>query len=107
MNGDGEIELLAGAPKGDSPTLPKITKDTGNVTVWQLNGMTFDELRTVYGSKKGDQFGAALAVGDVNGDDKADLIIGAPAADTMADVKGKQKPQKDAGVVSVLSGVEL
>src|SRR5207253_269202 len=39
---------------------------------------------TVFGAKAGDQLGAALATGDLDGDGKDDLVVGAPGAQNGA-----------------------
>ncbi len=48
----------------------------------------------------GSQFGAALAVGDINGDLYADIVIGAPLGDVAAG-------PVDAGIVAIHSGLGL
>jgi hypothetical protein len=99
VNGDGFAELIAGAPKGDSPTTPKITRDTGSVMLW--NGDGFAPLTPLYGEKKGGLFGASVSAGDINSDGRLDIIIGIPGFDLPT----ASKPIKDAGKVTVVNGM--
>ena len=92
VNGDGTLDIIAGASQNDSSSIKK----TGSVTVW--NGATYAPVKTVYGDTFGDLFGAAVSTGDINSDGKADLIIGIPSFDA---------PQKDVGAARVLSGADL
>jgi hypothetical protein len=92
VNGDGTMDIIAGAPQNDSSTIKK----TGSVTVW--SGATYVPIITVYGSAFGNLFGAALSAGDINSDGKADVIIGVPGFDL---------PKKDAGKVTVVNGSAL
>jgi hypothetical protein len=101
VNADGYADIIAGAWKDNAPTIPKITKDTGSVSVWSGNGYAL--IDTVYGDAANDYFGAAVSAGDVNSDGKFDLIIGIPGFDTLLDTK----PVKEAGGVKVLSGAGL
>ena len=101
VNADGYADIIAGAWKDNAPTIPKLTKDTGSVSVWSGNGYAL--IDTVYGDAANDYFGAAVSAGDVNSDGKFDLIIGIPGFDTLLDTK----PVKEAGGVKVLSGAGL
>jgi hypothetical protein len=49
----------------------------------------------LYGSAAADHFGSGLAAGDINGDGKADLMVGAGDDDS---------PLKDAGSLQLFSG---
>jgi alpha-tubulin suppressor-like RCC1 family protein len=101
VNGDGFVDIIAGAAKDDKPPAPKITKDTGSVSVWSGDG--YAQIgSTLYGDAAKDLFGAALSAGDINSDGKSDLIIGIPGHDVVA-----TKKLKDAGAVHVLSGAAL
>jgi len=99
VNGDGTLDIIAGAPQDNN--IPTATTNTGSVTVW--NGATYAPIKTVYGDAKGDLFGAAVSAGDINSDGKADLIIGIP----NKDVELESSVQKDAGGVKVINALQL
>jgi glucose/arabinose dehydrogenase/PKD repeat protein len=101
FDGDGRKDLLAGAPGQDLAGMA----DTGIVNIMYgtasgLAGNTRARQLTqsqVAGlTENGDQFGTALAVGDYNGDRRADLAAGAPGEDIDAST--------DAGIVNVAYG---
>ncbi|MFG3093090.1 VCBS repeat-containing protein [Streptomyces antibioticus] len=105
INGDGYADLVAGDP--DEPHKAGADGATGGrVLVWygSAHGIARDA-RPVQltqntsgvpgASEKGDGFGGALAVADLNRDGLADIVIGAPHEDT-----GKT----DAGQVTVVPG---
>jgi len=95
VNGDGTLDIIAGAPQDNN--IPTATTNTGSVTVW--NGATYTPITTVYGDAKGDLFGAAVSAGDINSDGRVDLIIGIP----NKDVELESLVQKDAGGVKVIN----
>ena len=104
VNGDGFADIIAGAPKDYTQWAPTIIKNTGSVSVW--SGSDYLQIgSTLYGSVSKDYFGTSVSAGDVNGDGKADLIIGIPGFDIPPDAP--TKIIKDAGAVRVLSGAEL
>jgi hypothetical protein len=74
VDGDGRADLVIGAPRDDGGGT-----DSGSVRVVSgLNGAT---LFTWNGDSAGWNFGAAVAGGrDVDGDGRADVIVGAPSA---------------------------
>ncbi|HKQ76053.1 MAG TPA: Ig-like domain-containing protein [Blastocatellia bacterium] len=80
LDGDGIDDLAIGAP---------LDNGAGQVHVFlgraNPKGVVDLAIRpadvTIRGEASGDLFGSSLAIGDINGDRKADLIIGAPAAD--------------------------
>ena len=86
VNGDGVSDLIIGAPNANSDLT-----DAGKVYVFfgkaSLAG-TVDLAQqrpdlTIIGEKAYDGFGSSIAVGDVTGDNQADLLIGAPLADHL------------------------
>ncbi|WBB93167.1 FG-GAP-like repeat-containing protein [Verrucosispora sp. WMMC514] len=101
VNGDGSGEVIAGAPFAQSPTGNEgmVAVFPGNSTGLSSGSVKLFSQRTagVPGSAEaGDLFGAALAVGDVTGDGRADVLVGAPgeAIGTKA----------EAGTVALLKG---
>jgi hypothetical protein len=87
FNGDGLDDLIVGAPGADGPT--DVLTDTGKVYVLlgrsdfsqAVHDLLSDADLIIQGVDAYDSAGQALAAGDVNGDGRADLIIGAPSAD--------------------------
>jgi hypothetical protein len=85
VNGDGAVDLLVGAPNNSAP---------GNAYVF--SGKDGALLHHFSGSRAGDKFGYEVSeVGDIDGDNRPDILVGAAAAD------GKQP---NCGKVFVYSG---
>ena len=93
LNGDARSDLLAGVPNGDALGRAQAGLLLG--LQGQPAGPNVPDL-TIYGAAAGDRAGAALAVADVTGDGRVDLILGAPRADSFAGT--------DVGRVYVLAG---
>ncbi len=98
-NSDGVPDIVVGEPLADrTVTLSGKTRtlnDTGRVALYSgSDGVQLEILAE--GINAGDQFGAAVALDDVNGDTEIDLIVGSPLADFVA---------KDSGSVTVFSGL--
>jgi hypothetical protein len=102
FNGDGFADLAVGVPDEDVGAVA----DAGAVTViyGSASGLVGtgsqhwhqDRSGIADSAQTGDHFGAAVAVGDVNGDGRSDLVVGAPDEDIGA--------AGEAGVVHVLLG---
>jgi hypothetical protein len=106
LNHDGFADLAVGAP-GDDPGGATSQPRSGVVLVYygSGSGLRPRNAETLYSqnsagvvdtAEAGDRFGAALAIGDFDGDDYADLAIGAPGEDLDGQV--------DAGVAHVFRG---
>lgn len=104
VDNDGTPDFAIGAPKADEldPVTGKVlVKDRGAVTVY--SGATRAALYTVSGEAAGDNFGAAISgAGDLDGDSRADLLVGAPLRDGTDPLT--LKPLKDSGAAYLLAG---
>ena len=89
---DGFADVVVGAPNATALRV-------GSVTV--LYGGTGNRRHTFWGATKNTGFGSAVALGDVNGDEYADVLIGAPKD------KSPASSQKAAGSVTVFDGNTL
>lgn len=77
VNGDGGDDILVGDPS-----------DSGHALL--ISGLTGDTIWDFVGEGTGDQLGKAVAAAeDIDGDDVADLLIGAPFNDEAGSESGK------------------
>lgn len=86
VNGDGRADVIAGAPLAD----PGVCCNAGRAFVYGMvlsptsTGLVAAELLHFDGAAANDNLGQSVAgVGDVNGDRRADLLVGAPFADPV------------------------
>lgn len=101
VNGDGLGDVIAGAPGAQTPQINGglVAAFTGRTT-----GISNSAVRVITQRTSGvpgepeddDRFGAALAVGDVTGDGRADVLVGTPGESIGSAAK--------AGVVTLLKG---
>ncbi|GIJ78119.1 FG-GAP repeat-containing protein [Micromonospora phaseoli] len=101
VNGDGSGEVLAGAPftqspKGNEGMVAVFTAGSAGLSSGAVK-LVSQRTAGVPGSPEaGDRFGATLAVGDVTGDGRADVLVGAPGEAIGT--------KTEAGTVALLKG---
>jgi hypothetical protein len=94
FNRDGRSDVVVGAPKNDAGQALPANKDTGRayVFVTPSTGPANTAAASVpqfTGEAFGDRFGASVAAGDVNGDGRADVVVGATDNDAGGDKAGR------------------
>lgn len=80
IDGDGEQELVIGAPF--ATTVQGV--ETGRVDVYETDNTLLFSLEGEY---SGGRFGSAISCGEVDGDGRSDLLIGAPLSDSLHGVE--------------------
>jgi len=91
VNADGWPDIVVGAP-----TDSKTKQYAGSARVY--SGRNGALLQAIFGEGKWDYLGTSVdGAGDVNGDGRADIVVGAPGVDTAVD---------DGGMVLVASGAD-
>jgi hypothetical protein len=90
FNADGKPDVAIGAPLGDAEFNGTANRDTDSGEVHIIFGKFKDGKRdlkfssadvVIYGERAADQFGIALASGDVDADGTQDLVVGASGGD--------------------------
>lgn len=107
VNGDSFADLVLGDPAADVEEGARL--DAGKVyVIYGRAGLeqTYDLAKShadivVTGARPGDMLGSSVAVGDVNGDGRLDLLIGAAGADGP---DGLPERRRDAGAVYIIYG---
>ncbi|WP_432039923.1 FG-GAP-like repeat-containing protein [Streptomyces cucumeris] len=102
MDGDGFDDLASGAPGGAVKGHAKAGYvaltfgSASGISVARHQGLTQSHAGVPGTPEAGDRFGSALAMGDMDGDGHADLVVGA-SGEAIGDVKG-------AGSVTIVFG---
>lgn len=105
QNADGVPDVVVGEPLATVTISNKKAKAAGQVTLY--SGADGSLIRLLaQGQKAGDQFGAAVTLGDDQANLTLDLVVGAPYADVPGvSGTGKAVTLKDAGTVTVFTGL--
>jgi hypothetical protein len=105
QNADGVKDLVIGEPMATVTISGKKAKAAGQVALYSGKDGALIKLLAL-GLKAGDQFGAAVTVGDDQNTGSLDLVVGAPYADVPGvSSAGKPITLKDAGTATVYTGL--
>ncbi len=100
LNGDGKDDLIVGAPEAQRNEMTSAGAAYGLLSGGSYPSTVDLSSASVALNLEGnatlDRFGASIAVADVDGDQKADILVGAPFADPMG--------RMQAGTIFVFSG---
>ena len=109
VDDDGTLDVVAGAYLHDVPYLTPLNKpalrvDAGQAVVY--SGLDGSVLRSLDGENRGDHFGWSVSGGDMDGDDRSDILVGAPQYDLLLPylVRGRPAFLINSGAVYVYSG---
>ena len=91
IDNDGYDDVVIGAPNAGATHAGSVT-----ILYGSMNGTR--KPQTISGAVAKSRFGAAVALGDVNGDNRADVLVGAPKDDDVI------HSLVDAGSVTIYSG---
>jgi hypothetical protein len=107
VNGDGFADLILGDPaadveEGNRRDAGKVYVIFGRSSLENLYDLAkYHADIVVTGARPGDMLGTSVAVGDINGDGRLDLIVGAAGVDGP---DGLPERRRDAGAVYVIYG---
>jgi hypothetical protein len=84
VNGDGKDDVIIGATGYDPIVSGSTLKNAGAAYVYSgSGGVSGTRLYKFQGQAAGDAFGSSVAAGNIDGDGRKDLIVGAPLFDPL------------------------
>jgi hypothetical protein len=90
INSDGYADLAIGAPGEDSSAgmVAVLFGSTQGILTTGAEGWSQDSAGIIRGANSGERFGAALVIGNFNGDQYLDLAVGTPGDEVGGDAAG-------------------